>query len=462
MAEAASLRARVGQIRDRLVIPTGTSRGRRRGYGDDAERFAKQRRLQVLEARLAEVEARLEEGRVSICRGGRALARVRHHLDDAALGEGAWRKRWEASRWFLCADGEASKAWGNETIRWHPDEEWFEVKLPAVLAGLANRPHNRYRVSSLVSFPYRGDEVAAQAATGSIRYDIIYAAERGRWYLDASWTTSPQPAAELKELRRGRMLGVDLNAGHLAAMVVDSSGNPVGPPVSVPLDLDGLSRLTRDGRLRAAISALLSRAKVASCAAVVIEDLDFDRSRVEGKDHQGRRPSRGRRGRAYRRMVGGLPTGQFRDRLVQMATNEGLAVVAVDPAYTSAWGAQHWLGALRQHSPDATGHHSAALVIGRRGLGQRARRRERCDWSPPEDGQQRATNSGVRPTPAHPGLTEHPNRKPGKHKGPRAAATAAQDPNGRPAIPGQPGGQRPFAATHRPGFTPAQWLGTVS
>jgi hypothetical protein len=389
---------------------------------------------------LVEVEARLGVGRVSICRGGRAVARVRHHLDDAGLDEGVWRERWEAARWFLCADGEADKAWGNETIRWHPDQGWLDVKLPAALAGLANRPHGRYRLSVPVSFPYRGDEVAAQAATGAIRYDIFFQPERHRWYLDASWTTPPPPPADLDELRRSPVLGVDLNADHLAAVVVDPSGNPVGAAVSVLLELSGLPTSTRDGRLRAAISALLRRAKAAGCAAVIIEDLDFDRARAEGKDHHPRRrPSRGKRGRAQRRMVSGLPTSRFRDRLVQMATNQGLAVVAVDPAYTSAWGAQHWLGVLRQHSPDATGHHSAAVVIGRRGLGQRARRREGCGWSPPEDGRQRATNSAVRPTPAATGLAEPRNRKPGNHKAPgqphprRKTRTADRSPPGHQA-----------------------------
>jgi hypothetical protein len=418
VAEAASLRARVGRIRGRLAVACGTGRGRRRGYADGAERFEKQRRLQVLEARLAVVEGRLAEGRVSVCRGGRALARARHHLDQAGIDAGLWRKRWEAARWFVCADGEAGKAWGNETIRWHPDEGWLEVKLPATLATLANRPHGRYRLSGSVSFPYRGDEVAAQAASAAIRYDIWFRPERGRWYLDASWTPPLPPAADLDDLRRRRVLGVDLNADHLAAVVVDPSGNPVGPPLSVPLELTGLPASTRDGRLRAAISTLLAQATAAGCAAVVIEDLDFDRARAAGKDHHGRRPSRGRRGRAFRRMVSGLPTGRFRDRLVQMGTNQGLAVVAVDAAYTSAWGAQHWLGALRQHSPDATGHHSAAVVIGRRGLGQRARRRERCDSTPPEDGRQRATNSAVQPTPAPAGLFEHLTRKPSHHKAP--------------------------------------------
>jgi len=56
-------------------------------------------------------------------------------------------------------------------------------------------------------------------------------------------------------------------------------------------------------------------------------------------------------------------------------------VLAVDPAYTSTWGAQHWLAALKQASPQASGHHAAAVVIGRRALGQRARRRGGCDWT---------------------------------------------------------------------------------
>lgn len=47
------------------------------------------------------------------------------------MSETAWRDRWDAARWFLTADGEADKAWGNETIRWHPEEGWLEVKLPA-------------------------------------------------------------------------------------------------------------------------------------------------------------------------------------------------------------------------------------------------------------------------------------------------------------------------------------------
>jgi hypothetical protein len=413
VAEARSLRARIGRIRRRLAAPVGGRAGRTRGYVSAAEHFDKQRRLQSLADRLVEVEQRLSEGRVSICRGGASLARVRHHLGQAGLDEAAWQARWQSRRWFITADGEADKTWGNETIRWHADEGWVEVKLPAPLAHLANRPHGRYRLAALVSFAYRGAEVAAQAASGAVRYDLTYDPGKDRWYLDASWKATTEPSPTLAELRAAPVIAVDLNAAHLAAAVVDASGNPVSAPVTIPLDLAGLAAPTRDGHLRAAISELIALAEANGATAVVVEDLDFAAARHEGREHAGRRPARGRRGRAFRRLVAGIPTARFRDRLVQMTANRGLAVIAVDPAYTSRWGAQHWLDALQDISPDASGHHAAALVIGRRGLAQRARRRERCGSTRPEDRRQRATDSAVRPMPASPGLCEQRPRQPG-------------------------------------------------
>jgi IS605 OrfB family transposase len=226
-----------------------------------------------------------------------------------------------------------------------------------------------------VVFTYRGDEAAAQAATGAIRYDIALDAASGRWYLDASWRTPARPALSLGELRQAPVVAVDVNAGHLAVAVLAPDGNMLGAPFTVPLDLADLPAATRDGRLRAAISGLITTAKDHRARAVVIEDLDFTEARAEGREWGGNRPSRGRRGRAFRRAVSGIPTGKFRDRLTQMTSNAGLSVVAVDPAYTSRWGTEHWLAPLRTHHPQASGHHAAAIVTGRRALGHRARRK---------------------------------------------------------------------------------------
>jgi hypothetical protein len=373
-SEARSLRARIGRIRRRLQAPVGGRRGRLRGYGSQAERFAKQQRLQVLAHRLAEVEARLQQARVSICRGGKQLARGRHHLPQAGLTQAQWRARWAASRLFLCADGEADKPWGNETIRFHPEQHWVEVKLPVPLAHLADRPHGRYRLSVPVAFPYRGAEVAAQAATGAVRYDISFKAANNRWYLDASWRLTRVAPPKLEELRQHQTFNVDLNADHLAGWVLDPCGNPVGTPHTIPLDLDGQPASARDGRLRAAVATVIRLAAAHGCRSISVEDLDFADVRRLGRETLGR----GRRGKRFRRAVAGIPTRKFRELLVGMAANAGLWVIAVDPGWTSKWGKRYWQAALSRStraSITVTGHHAAAVVIGRRGLGLGARRR---------------------------------------------------------------------------------------
>jgi len=435
-AETATLRSRIRVIEGRLAVAAGAKAGRARGYASRAERSAKQRRRQALTARLAAIGQRTADGRVSVVRGGRRLLRARANLTAAGLTQEQWRERWDAGRLFLTADGERDKAWGNETIRFHPEEGWLEVKLSAPLGQLANRPHGRYRLSCPVSFAYRGDEVAAQAATGAVRYDITLDPDTGRWYLDASWTTSPGPAPGLGELRAHPVVAVDVNAGHLAAWALTPDGNPAGPPVTIPLVLAGLPASTRDGRIRAAVTSLIGIARQHGARAVVIENLNFAQAREQGRERAGNRPSRGRRGRAFRALVSGIPTGRFRDRLAQMTFNAGLTVIAVDPAYTSRWGAEHWLAPLQHQAPvPVSGHHAAAVVTGRRGLGHRARRRDGVTGG----GQRTAPRRAATPAPGRPGTAPRnggtrqatrpprPGRKTGPAQRARPPDQAAED-----------------------------------
>ena len=284
--------------------------------------------------------------------------------------------RWQAARRWLTADGEAAKRWGNETIRVHPDHGWLELRLPTALAELSNTPGRAatYRLGCPVGFAYRRDEWAAQAASGAVAYDLWFDPAWGRWYLDASWRLQATMAPSLEELRQHRALGVDLNHGHLDGWVLDPAGNPLGPPHTIPMALEGLPASTRDGRLRAAVAQLIRLAKVGGCRSVIVEDLDFADARRTGRETMGR----GRRGKRFRRTVAGLPTRQVRQTLVGMAANAGLWVVAVDPAYTSRWGGCCWQAPLDQQTSTlvtVSRHHAAAVVIGRRGLGLGARRR---------------------------------------------------------------------------------------
>lgn len=416
------LRRAIRRLRARLAAPVGGRVGGVRGYANAAERWEKQRRLDLLTARLARVEARLAQGRVSVVRGGRRLLHARQHLEAAGLTEPQWRQRWQAARWFLIADGDAAYPLGNGSILVHPEEGWLELKLPAPLEYLANRPHGRYRLSCPVGFSYRADAWAAQVASGAVRYDISYQPKRDRWYLDASWTHPRRPVPTLAELADFPQVAVDLNAGHLDCVVLDPAGNPIGSPQTVSLDLDGVCSRTRDGRLRASISRLIALAKAHGCRVIAIEDLDFAEARAEGRETLGR----GRRGKHFRRTVAGIPTRQFRDRLTQMCANQGLWVVAVDPAFTSRWGREHWQVPLQIRTPSitVTVHHAAAVEIGRRSLGHRARRRP-----------------GV--PPAHRRIGVGESYRPGR---PRSRAGAGPDPPARrPGGPSRDG--RPAAAT---------------
>ncbi|MFC3577695.1 hypothetical protein ACFOZ0_31425 [Streptomyces yaanensis] len=392
--ERAGLRRVIGKIARRLAVPCGQRTGQVRGYQDRRERFQKQRRLQALKARLAVVEERIAEGRPSVVVGGRRLAKTRHNLADAQLTAEDWRRRWDAARLFLTADGESGAPYGNYTITVDPADGSVTIVLPEPLRHLANVPRGRYRLACTVVFHHRRPEwLDRVTASQAVRYDIVRDPVRGRWYLDASWpaakTTLPTP----QEIRAtgGRMLAVDLNADHLAAYVLDPHGNPVGEPITVPLELTG-DTSRRDGRLRAAVTSLIQTARSHGCTGIVVENLGFTDARQTGRETMGR----GRRGKAFRRTVAGIPTARFRERLRGMAYHQGLVVVAVDPAYTSRWGAMHWQGPLDDQSKTiVTRHHAAAVAIGRRALGPRIRRRPGVTAPDRRIGQRRATGQTV-------------------------------------------------------------------
>jgi hypothetical protein len=441
-AQVADLRSAIDVLEQRCALAPGQvapvdgaqirnrSRRRVRGYRSVAERFAKTRRLAGLRARLAAAEEALAAGRPSITVGGKRLWRNRNHLAAAQLTEQEWRAKWHAKRMFLTADGESGKAGGNETIRVDGASR-LRIKVPAALA---DQLGSHVVIAAPVRFAYRGEEWRERIwVRQAVRYDISYDPDRDRWYLDASWKTTPEPPPALEDLRGGRVLGVDLNADHLAVCVLDACGNPVGDPVSMPVDTDGLAASRRDGRVRLAITGLLDLAQHTGCAAVVVENLDFADARASGRETLGR----GRRGKALRRTVAGIPTRRFRTRLAAMAARRGVAVIGVDAAYTSRWGEQHWRKPLQQQTSDpVTRHHGAAVAIGRRGLGVAIKRRP----AGPRSGQRtsagthrpgviidRAPHAGAA-VPAHRRTHRETCRSTGKHPPPAAnTVRAAQD-----------------------------------
>ncbi|WP_030610695.1 IS200/IS605 family element transposase accessory protein TnpB [Streptomyces fulvoviolaceus] len=367
LAHIRGLEAGVRMLRHRLSLPIG-QRGSKRapgGYRSRREWHAKSRRLACLETRLETARAGWEAGQVRVVRGGKQLLVTRHHLAKADLTEREWRERWEAERWYLAADGESGKRYGNETIRVAPDGA-ISIKLPAPLAHLANAPHGRYVLTTRVRFQHRGEEWADRiTADRAVAYRIHYDVQRGRWYLTASWQHPVVQTIPLEAARARGMIGIDTNADHFAAYQLDRHGNPVGDPHRFFFDLTG-STSHRDAQLRHAITRLLHWAERVGVTAIGIENLDFTAEKSREK-HGGRK--------RFRQLISGMPTARLKNRLVSMASQYGLAIVAVDPAYTSVWGAQHWQQPLTSATRIMTRHDAASIAIGRRALGHPIRRR---------------------------------------------------------------------------------------
>ena len=322
-----SLDAGIRTIRHRLSLPVGEkgSKSRPGGYRSRNEWFHKSRRLAILEGEYKRIRAEWEVGRVPVVRGGRRLLKQRHNLDAAGKTPEWWRQEWEAARWFLTADGESGKRFGNEVI------------------------------------------------------------------------------------------GVDTNVDHLAAWRLDEYGNPAGAPRRFDYDMTGTAS-HRDAQLRHALTRLLHWAKATGVTAIAIEDLDFTDPKTREK--HGRK-------KKFRQLISGIPTARFRARLLSMCAEAGLGVIAVDPAYTSMWGAQHWQAPLSTPRRPITRHQAAGVAIGRRALGHRIRRRT----APPHQYQSDA--GGHRTAQARPGDRGREGNRP-RVPGPRTRSVDAE--RGRKAV----------------------------
>jgi IS605 OrfB family transposase len=211
----------------------------------------------------------------------------------------------------------------------------------------------------------------------------------------------------------------------LAAWRLDEHGNPIGDPRRFDYDLSGTTG-HRDAQVRHALIRLLHWAQRHHLA-VAIENLDFAAETTREKH--------GRRKR-FRHLISGMPTSKLRARLVAMAAELGITIVAADPAYTSRWGAQHWQKPLTTTDRRPTRHQAAAVAIGRRALGYPIRRRT---TPPPRDQSDRAGHRTVQAAPETPRREEPRPRVPGPRtrSAPpkRAANTGNQDTQHRSGRP---------------------------
>jgi len=375
-----TLTASITKLKKRLAVPVGEKDEKTGvyGYKTKFERYGKEQRLAVQERKLALLMPHITTGSPSLTLGSKALWQKRNTLDAADLSVSEWRAEWDAKRAFFTAHGEKGRNGGNETIRVIPNADGvtgtLAIKTPNALAEKWG-DHVTFTVPVNMDV-WRGAEWRDRAENRqSLTYKIWYNTKNQHWYIDISWSIKAGFIPTVEQLGSLDRLAVDLNEGHLAVHVLDRYGNPKGPCITVPLVTKGLSKGKRDNAVRSAITDLLNHAKQRGISVIAIENLNFSDSRDIGRETMGR----GKRGKKFRATVAGLPTAQFRDRLTAMAYRAGVWIIAVDPAYTSKWGKEHWFKPLQAQYktslPAPTSHDAAAVGVGRRSVKLRIRRK---------------------------------------------------------------------------------------
>lgn len=144
-------------------------------------------------------------------------------------------------------------------------------------------------------------------------------------------------------------LGVDMNVDHLAISLVDASGKHVFSQ-RIDTHVQGKSSGQRKALYRDAAKEIVKMA-VEHGVPVAIERLDFSRKRSNptGSAKQNR-------------MVSGFATTMFSDAIISAARRAGVALVKVNPAYTSIIGSQYAVDL------GITVHQAAAWAIARRAM----------------------------------------------------------------------------------------------
>jgi hypothetical protein len=369
-AEIVSRTATIDQLRKRLTVPVGEKDdGGTYGYKTKAEQYAKRQRLTSQEHKLDKAVAREKLGQPRITLGGNKHWKMRNNLEAARLTEEQWREQWNASRLYFTALGTTGELGGNQTIRVVPNGDGtgqLRIKTPTALIsqwGEFVEIDTPINMGVWQGIEWQDRAVDNQSLTYSIRFNV----KNSQWYLNVSWSIKPVAVPTVEQLGSQSRLAIDLNKDFLAAYIVDPSGNPVGSPLTIPLVVEGKTKGQRDAAVRQAVTDLLNHAKRKSLSVIAVENLGFQDARATGRETMGR----GKRGKKFRATVAGLPTAQFRDRLVAMAFRAGVWAIAVDPAYTSKWGKEHWFTPLKQQHKKTSrtlllSHHAAAVGIGRR------------------------------------------------------------------------------------------------
>ena len=312
----------------------------------------KKRRLALLTARLCRLEEDIAQEKVHLCFGSKK--RFRAQFDLLANGYHSheeWKKDWIASRsnsFFLL--GSKDETAGNQSATATVQEDGrisLRIRLPDAL-----RERGKYLVIKDLYFSYGHDQIVAALTNSKSQVAISYRLVRDEkgWRVFATLPiTKPSVVT-----RKGRgVIGVDINADHLAVVETDRSGNPI-KHFRLDLNTYGKGQGQSKALIGDAAKVLIHQGRLAQ-KPIVLEELSFDKKKNELREIDNPK---------YARMLSSFAYNEISQFITSAAARNGVEVEKVNPAYTSVIGRAKF---CKRYGLSI--HESAALCIGRRFLG---------------------------------------------------------------------------------------------
>ena len=266
----------------------------------------KKRRLANLKSRLVALEDDMAAGRVRLCFGSKRLWRKQHDLKaNGYTSHEEWLADWEDARngeFFVL--GSRDETGGCQLCVAEVADDGsltLRVRMPDCLA----EQHGKYLVIEGVRFTYGNEQVLA--ALGSDADYAQFRREHGekaaratglgqaisyRFKRDGKgwrvFATTELPDVEVTTDRRLGVIGIDLNADHLAVAETDSSGNFINA-WRTPLVAYGKNTHQAEALIGDAVATVVHYAKEAG-KPIVIEKLDFRQKKLGWRASPGDTP----------------------------------------------------------------------------------------------------------------------------------------------------------------------------
>jgi IS605 OrfB family transposase len=309
----------------------------------------KKRRLFLMESKLKNLKDDESTGKISLCFGSRKLFRAQFNLEDNGFQtHEEWHQAWTKTRnasFFLV--GSKDESGGNQSCTTTIQEDGsftLRLRLPDALAN-----NGVYINIPNVKFQYGHDKLLASLKNGAAISYRFKKDEKG-WRCFASTTLEEPKTLTREEIG---LIGVDINADHLAVVETDRMGNPIAHRI-LSFDLYGKD----SNQTRAIIgdaAAQIIRLGVETEKPIVLESLSFQKKKTQLRENSHAKMARTLSSFAYSAIINIIKARAYRT---------GVKIKEVNPAYTSIIGRVKF---AKRYGLSI--HRSAALCIARRSLG---------------------------------------------------------------------------------------------